>query len=228
MIAALINVGALLRLSKFDRLSRPALQFIPVIELLQDLDLPRRRNFCIAFCYRDIGVAEDLLHRPEIRAVRQEVRGKGVAQKMRRRFWVDLCEVAVFIKNIFDGMDGDGGVASVDEETVMLYGKSLPKIEPSLQIIDGFGTREIDQPLLLAFSVNQNDPRAQIDVLQTDGRSFSDPDPRGAEQIQQGNVSDRLKGLKLRKRFISSPFNSGQKSFDAMDGNGAGEGFFRF
>ena len=54
------------------------------VMLLDKAPQPLLDDMGVDLCGRDVGVAKELLHRAQIRAVLQEMAGEGVAEHMRR------------------------------------------------------------------------------------------------------------------------------------------------
>src|SRR5262245_46768476 len=99
---------------------------------------------------RDIGVAKESLHRPQVGPPLEKVGGKGVAQGMGREMFLGPCLKSVSLDQIPKLLTGEGGPLLRDEEVGKIFSLKQ-EIAGALQILsDPIHRRSAhwNQPLL--------------------------------------------------------------------------------
>src|SRR5689334_9442697 len=147
--------------------------------------------------HRDMGidlgggqaaVAQDLLHRPKIRAPVQQMRGGGVAQRVgpgsgsvpeRLEEGVDQGTDLALVNSSTARPEEKGGSAAV------LYKDRAPPAEP---VVDGHGGRdpEGDGAFLVALADYPERPAVRVKVVDVEAAKFPHPDTRGVEEFHHG------------------------------------------
>ena len=74
---------------------------------------------------------------------------------MGRSVGIDFCNVAILVENVFDGVDRDGGLVSVDKKKIMVDVESFSEADPRFQVVNGFRAGEIDQSLFFTLPMDQ-------------------------------------------------------------------------
>ena len=110
---------------------RPRVRFL--VDLLQTLDARVR----VDLRRRDRRVAEQLLHRSEIGASVEQMRGKGVPQRVHAQSGVLVDLIEQLRHNLLDGADADSTPGSTEENGVSIarFGS-----DPAQQLVTAFCT----------------------------------------------------------------------------------------
>ena len=134
-------------------------------------------------------MAQHLLDGVDIRAVFQQVRCKGVAQRMGRNVLLDPRLLLVVLHNLPEALPGHAVAADVHEQGLFFWGGDHlrpHKGDVFVQGLDG-GAVHRDEPLLVS-AVAADDAGAQVHIVDVQVNQLTDPDACGVEQLQHGPV----------------------------------------
>jgi hypothetical protein len=139
-----------------------------------------------------VRVTEHLLHRAQVRASFEEVRGEGMAEKM----GVHTCRIETrFRGEATEDEEGAGpgqGAALRVEEKL----RAVPAIEErpapgevSAHGLDAFAS-ERDDPLLVSLAEAPHDAVVQVDPAAVEPDGLADPEPGSVEELDEGPVAE--------------------------------------
>jgi hypothetical protein len=134
-----------------------------------------RIEMCVALCGGYAAVAEQFLHGTKIGPSFQQMRGKGMAQIVRRNMLGDSRTFRIFIKDT-------SGLTTVQPFTTAAYEQrpfsrlrrdEAPGFQPAGQHPHA-GIAERDLPLLAALAHDDDMPRAGTDIIYIQPQRFGD------------------------------------------------------
>jgi hypothetical protein len=161
----------------------------------------RIRNMGIDLGGAQVRVAEHLLHRAQVRAPLEEMRGEGMAEEV----GMHPCRIETrFRGQAPEDEEGAGtgqpAALRVEEEL-----RAVPAIEErpapgevAAHGLDAFAS-ERDDPLLVSLAEAPNDAVVQVDPAAVEPHRLADPEPGSVEELDQGAVAERSWSRPVRR-----------------------------
>jgi hypothetical protein len=159
------------------------------------------RNMGVDLGCAQVRVAEHLLHRAQVRAPLEEVRGEGMAEEM-----------GVHPGRIEPRLRGQ---APEDEEGAGPGQRAALRVEEKLRAVSAIQERpspgevpahrldpfapERDDPLLVPLAEAPNDAAVQVDPATVESHGFADPEPGPIEELDEGAVAKRSWSRPVRR-----------------------------
>ena len=145
---------------------------------------------------RQIAVAEQHLHHAQVRAVIEQMGGKGMSQSMGREVPVDAGLAGITLDDVPERLARHAISAARREEKIgaaVEQNVSAPAVYEGLEPSHGF-LAERNQALAIALAEHANDALIEIDLRELQVHEFGYPQTGGIEHFEHGAiaVSERI------------------------------------
>ncbi|VVN30515.1 hypothetical protein PS676_04786 [Pseudomonas fluorescens] len=155
---------------------------------------------------RQIAVAEQHLHHPQIGAVVEQVRGEGVTQGVRRQRLADPGDLGLMLdavperlaRHLLAALTGEHDIAGTSAEQLLAAIAHIT-LDPDNRLLAHW-----HQPLLAALAHHPQHALTQVDLLQRQADQFRHPQAAGVKHFEHGAVTlaDRITQIRrLQQRF---------------------------
>ena len=143
---------------------------------------------------RDVGVPEHLLHRAQVAAAGEQVRGEAVAQRVRAHLAVEPRGLGVALDDLVEPLAGQRAAAEVDEQLALRLGPDQLRAVPRAGTASTAAAASRPTGTIRSFEplpCGRTKPAAQVEVgdLQADG--LGGAQPAAVHQLQQRPVAER-------------------------------------
>ncbi len=185
----------------------------------------------------DVGMAQHHLHGAEVRAMFQQVGGKGVAEHVGADFLGDSVQACNLLDDLPETQTGHGFAMAGDKEEIaplFFQNPGTRLLGVDLEVFAGRFAKG-DEPFLGAFAENPDIAAHEIDPGQGQIDQLRDPHARGVKQVEHGIVTQG-QGIVIGRRG-KEPVHFGDSEHlgeraarlgQIKDGAGIGvDGFFR-
>ncbi len=164
----------------------------------------------------DVGMAKHELHGAQVRAMSQEVGGKGVTQHVRGDGFADPGRPRRFLDDLPETETAHGAAPVADKKGIAaapLEDQRSCRLEVLLDDFPGRGTKG-DESFLVALADHPDKAGGEIASGKRNRDQLGDPHPGGVEEVQHGVVPLDLRGERGRR---------GQEPDHFAEGEGFGE-----
>src|SRR5258708_24168135 len=176
------------------------------------VDVHQLANRCVRIFLRSGKrlVAEEFLNGAEVGTVGKQVRGEGVAHRVRMQIPMHVCQANVFFYDATNGALRKAAASVVEEDCFAVRGTATPPARPRLQQ-ELFAYRPICFQRFLRFAAVGNDAflvalaaHAQhffvsVHVDEVQSSEFADAQARGVEKLQQRAIALQHQAFLVRK-----------------------------
>lgn len=150
----------------------------------------------------DVGMAEHLLDRAQVRAAFQQVRREGVAQQVRLHRHRDAGAAGGLLHPEPESLPGDRHPARAEEERAARPGPGqLRPARPEVGLQRGErGLADRDDAVLGALARHADEPRLRVEGLDLQRTELGDAEARAVHQLEHRAVAEALRGRRIGSR----------------------------